>query len=296
LGTQCDGHNSVDQLDLGPSRAAYVWRMTGGSVYGTGIAWELRAAARSGGASTLLDSGLISGTCGFRLPSAPVAATTPIAYLDAGSPCDTSETRFATVDPVTGTRAFAATPAGLVAGAVRDGATIYWLRASSSLNSDSAAIPPGAATCRQAAAKCELVATTPLPSYGDESARRVYPPGDVDLVRSDTGYRWSDGPGGVQLLRPPAHEPCAPSRSAAPIYVSARWSRGKHKIEVYRRDPGQAARRVGITITRSLSSGTFIASPRLTACGRRTTLVYVVTTGTRVSRVSFAVARNPPVR
>jgi hypothetical protein len=45
--------------------------MTGGSVYGTGLVWELRAVPLAGGTAVLLDSGSISGACGFRLPSAP---------------------------------------------------------------------------------------------------------------------------------------------------------------------------------------------------------------------------------
>jgi hypothetical protein len=63
LCTAASQRRSVDELDIGPARATFVWRMTGGAVYGTGISWELRAASLKGGVSTLLDAGLISGTC-----------------------------------------------------------------------------------------------------------------------------------------------------------------------------------------------------------------------------------------
>jgi hypothetical protein len=279
--------DSVDQLDLGPSRVAYVWRMTGGSVYGTGIGWELRAAARAGGPSVLLDSGLISGTCGFRLPSAPSAAASPIAYLDAGAECDVTSTRFATADPVTGGLATAPTP-GLAAAAARDGTTIYWLR----ITGDASRAPvPGAGSCTSAGG-CELVSSS-TPAYAASRPEPRFAPADVDLTRSDTGYRWRRTASGVRVLAPPAHVPCAPSSSPTPLYVSANWSRGRHMVRVSRQDPGHAARAVGGTQKRSLPPGVYISAPRLARCGDRTRITYVVTTGGHAQRISFSIARAP---
>ena len=280
-------HDSIDQLDLGRSRAAYVWRMTGGSVYGIGIVWELRAAALVGGPSTLLDTGLISGTCGFGLPSAASASSSPIAYLDAGADCDVAETRFATIDPVTGARASAATTGGLAAGASRDGATIYWLRVG---NAAVDAPIPGAASCTVANIRCELVAST-TPGYAAEPSRRQASPADVDLARSDTGYRWVRGPAGTQLLRPPARVPCAPSLQAAYVYTSARWSSGRHAVRVLRTDARGRVISVGSPQTRTLPPTVIAHQTRLLRCGDRTRLTYAVTTGRTTQRVSFAVAR-----
>ena len=279
-------HESVDQLDLGPSRAAYVWRMTGGAVYGTGIAWELRAAPLAGGRSTLLDTGLISGTCGFALPSAPTASTSPISYLDARADCDATATSFATADPVSGARATAATPGGLAAAAARDGDTIYWLRVS---GRDPRTPVPGAGACGVATARCELVASS-VPQYAPQPARRQSPPADIAVARSDLGYRWVRGPAGTRLLRPPARVPCAPSQQSSLVYASARWSRGSHTVRVLRRDPGTVARRVGSPLTRSTPAGSPLFS-LLRRCGDRTRLTYVVTSGRATQRVSFAVAR-----
>jgi hypothetical protein len=113
----------------------------------------------------------------------------------------------------------------------------------------------------------------------------------VDLTRSDTGYRWRLTSSGVRVLAPPAHVPCAPSASAAPLYVSAAWSRGRHAVRVLRRDPAQAARPVGSLQKRSLPDGVYIAALRLARCGDRTRITYVITTGGRTERTSFSVAR-----
>lgn len=280
-------HDGVDQLDLGPSRATILWRMTGGSVYGTGVAWELRAAPLKGGRSTLLDSGLISGTCGFRLPSGATAARGPITYLDANAKCDVTTTRLATVDPVTGARRSASTPDGLAVGAVRDGATIYWLRASSTAGD----VPiPGAAACGFASARCELVASS-LPTDVREASRRQGTPADVDLVRSRFGYRWVRGPAGTRLLRPPARMPCALSSQPVDVYVSARWSRGRHAVRVLRSIPRRATRQVAGLQTRSFPDGLHSLT-KLARCGDRMRLTYVVKTGRTTRRVSFDVVRG----
>jgi hypothetical protein len=275
-------HDTVDQLDLGPSRIAYVWNLFGGAVSGIGVATELRSAPLGGSVSTLLDTGLVSGTCGFGLPSAPTAAAAPISYLDARSDCDVAKTSFATVDPVTGIRALAATP-GLAAGAARDGATIYWLR----VTGPPADVPvPGSGSCSVADAACELVASS-APSYAPQPPQLQIPPADVDLARSGLGYKWVSGPDGTRLLRPPATIPCAPSAVPAQFYVSAQWTRGKHTVRVSRKDPGKPAKGIAV-ITRSLPDGLFAAAPpRLQACGDSTRITYTV--GTR--RITFAVAR-----
>ena len=159
-------HETIDQLDLGPA-IAYLWQMVGGSVDGTGIGWELRAATLNGGPSTLLDSGLISGTCGFALPSGATATTGVISYLYARAPCETTTTSFATVNPVTGIRALAPTPGGVAAGAVRDGDTIYWLRVGGSATD----VPvPGGGSCSVATAMCQLVGSS-VPQYVTRRAR-----------------------------------------------------------------------------------------------------------------------------
>ena len=281
-------HDSVDQLDIGPSRAVFLWRLSGGSIGGTGIDWELRAASLKGGRSTLLDVGEISGACGFDLPSAGTAATSDglISYLDAGSACDGTTTRFATIDPVTGARSVAATPGGLAAGAVRDGDTIYWLRTTAS-GSD---VPvPGNGSCRLAAARCELVAST-LPAYASQPSRLQLPAGD-DLLRSGLGYRWVHGPEGVELLRPPARVPCAISSQPAYVYSAVRWTTGRHSVAVLRRDPHRASRLVRTPQTHSDPKVLDAAPTRLVHCGDRTRLTYVVTTAGRSQRASFAVVR-----
>ena len=278
-------HDGVDQLDLGPARAAYVWRMTGGAVYGTGLVWELRAVALIAGArSVLLDAGLISGTCGFSLPSAPNAARSPIAYLDAGSDCDVSATSFATVDPVTGVHGAAPTPGGKAAGAAHDGNAIYWLRTKAATD-----VPvPGALSCTVAIAACELVGSG-VPAYGPARSQNTSPLADIDVVRSGQGYRWVRGPAGTRLLRPPTHIPCAPSRQAAYVSLAARWTGAKRTVRVVRTDPGKRAHAVG---SAGLPSG-LPTSTRLLRCGDRTRLTYVVTSARGGGRVSFRVARNP---
>jgi len=278
-------HDGVDQLDLGPSRAAYVWRMTGGSVYGTGVVWELRAVPLAGGRSVLLDSGLISGACGFGLPSAPNASRNPIAYLDAGADCDVSATQFATANAVTGVHGAAPTPGGKAAGAAHDGSAIYWLRTKATTD-----VPvPGALSCTVATAACELVGSG-VPAYAAAPSRNQSPQADIDIARSGLGYRWVRGPAGTQLLRPPPRVPCAPSQQAAYVYTSARWSAGRHTVRVLRRDPGKAAHFLGSTQTRSNPAGAAGFS-RLVRCGARTRLTYVVKTGRSVQRVTFAIAR-----
>lgn len=282
-------HDSVDQLDVGPARATFLWRLSGGSVGGTGIDWELRAASLKGGQSTLLDSGEISGACGFSLPSAATAETGDglISYLDAGSACDVTATHFATIDPVTGARGVAPTPGGLAVGAVRDGDTIYWLRSSAAATD----VPvPGDGSCSVAGARCELVASS-LPTYAPQPARRQGPSNAVDLVRSGLGYRWVRGPGATELLRPPARIPCAPSLQPAYVYTAARWSHGRHAVQVLRRDGHARARAIRTPQTRSYPHVVDAAATRLVRCGDRTRLTYVVTTGGRSQRVSFAVAR-----
>jgi hypothetical protein len=279
-------HDTVDQLDLGPTRIAYLWNLFGGSVYGIGVASELRSAPLAGGISTLLDSGLVSGTCGFSLPSAATAATSPISYLEAAAPCDVTTTSFATADPGTGIRALAATP-GLAAGAAQDGGTIYWLR----VTGPPADVPvPGGGSCSVAGAGCQLIASS-TPSYATQPARTQIPPADIDLVTSGLGYKWVSGPGGTRLLRPPATIPCAPSSESALVYVSAQWTHGKHAVRVSRQDPHKGAQGVAL-INRSLPTGTYAAFPRLHACGDSTRITYAVTTSGTTQRVSFAVARG----
>jgi|GEM_PF-1350782 len=291
----CDGlcafadvHDSVDQLDIGPSRAVVLWRMTGGAVYGTGLAWELRAGSLKGGQSTLLDTGLISGACGFSLPNGATATAGSISFNDAGSPCDVTETSFVTVDPVTGARGLAPTPGGLAVATARDGDTIFWLRAAAGQTEN---VPiPGSGSCSVATARCELVASS-LPAYAPQPARRQSPPGNIDVIRSGLGYRWVAGPGATQLLRPPARLPCAPSSQPAYVYTAARWSRGRHAVQVLRSDPGKPARNVGSPQTRTNQDGYYTGPLRLERCGSRTRVTYVVKTGGRSQRVSFAVAR-----
>jgi hypothetical protein len=260
--------------------------MVGGSVYGTGIAWEMRAATLDGGRSTLLDAGLISGACGFREPTAPTATSGPIAYLEAGAVCDTTETNFATADPVTGVLALAPTPGGLAATAVRDGNTIYWLR----ITGPAADVPaPGAASCVIPDAACQLVASS-LPNYVIQHARAPESsPADIDVVASGLGYTWLRGPAGVRLLRPPATIPCAPSASAAILYASAQWTRGRHTVVVSRQDPHQPSRGIATT-KRTLPTGVYDYT-KLLACGASIRLTYSVSSGGSTQRVSFAVTR-----
>ena len=278
-------HDGVDQLDLGPSRAAYVWRMTGGAVYGTGLVWELRAVPLAGGRSVLLDSGLLSGACGFGLPSAPNAARNPIAYLDAGADCDVSATQFATADAVTGVHGAAPTPGGKAAGAAHDGNAIYWLRTKATTD-----VPvPGALSCTVASAACELVGSG-VPAYAPAPSRNQSPQAQFDIVRSNMGYRWVRGPAGTRLLRPPTRVPCAPSQQSVFIYAAAQWSGARRTVRVLRRDPGRAAHALGRPITRSMPAGNLSFS-KLLRCGDRTRLTYVVTSARGGGRVSFAVAR-----
>jgi hypothetical protein len=280
-------HRGIDQLDIGPARATFLWRMTGGSVYGVGLVWELRAASLKGGQSTLLDTGLISGACGFGLPSGAGARSNPIAYLDAGADCDVTETRFATVDAVTGTRGQAATPAGLATGVAYDGDTVYWLRVAG----DPSTVPvPGAGSCTFAAARCELVAS-PLPSFEAQPSRRLGSPADVDVVRSGFGYRRVRGPLGTTLLRPPATVPCAPSSQAAFVSTAARWS-GRRTVRTLRRDRSGRVRTVGSLQTRSLPIG-YDTATKLLRCGDSMRVTYVVTKGRASGRMSFSVARAP---
>ena len=287
-------HDSVDQLDIGPKRATFLWRMAGGSVGGTGIDWELRAASLRGGQSTLLEGGEISGACGFNLPSAPTAETADglVSYLAAGSACGTTETHFATIDPVTGGRAVAPAPGGLAVGAVRDGDTIYWLRSSASATD----VPvPGDGSCSAPGARCELIASS-RPAYVQGPARPSGTSGTVDLLRSGLGYRWVRGPGGTQLLRPPARIPCALSSQPAYVYTAARWRTGAHTVGVLRRDAHGAARAIRTPQTSSSARFVDTAGTRLVHCGDRTRLIYVVKSAGGTQRVSFAVARAAPPR
>jgi hypothetical protein len=283
--TAANVYRGVDQLDIGPARATFVWRMVGGGVYGIGIGWELRATSLKGGASTLLGSGLVSGTCGFTLPSAPSALSAPISYLAAGADCDVSETHFATIDPVTGARGSAPAPGGLAAGLARDGETLYWLRLAGPAASISV---PGAGSCIAATARCELV-SSPLPTFEPQPLRPIGGAADTDLVRSDPGYRTVRGPFGVRLVRPPATVPCALSLYAANVYVGATWS-GKRSVQVLRRDGGRVRTVGGAAWTRSVPYGNHHPT-KLRRCGDSTRLTYVVKKGSATARVSFAVRR-----
>lgn len=281
-------HDGVDQLDIGPKRAVFLWRLSGGSVGGTGIDWELRAASLKGGQSTMLEGGEISGACGFQLPSAGSARTGDgvVSFLDAFAPCDVTATRFTTIDPVTGARAAAPAPGGLAVGAARDGDTIYWLRTSAAAQEVAV---PGAGSCSFADAHCELVASS-LTAYESQPPRLAMPAGD-DLLRSGAGYRWVRGPAGVELLRPPARVPCALSSQAAYVFAAARWSRGSHSVGVLRRDAHKPARAIRTPQTRSSPTFVDAVATRLVRCGDHTTLTYVVRSGAGSVRVSFAVAR-----
>ena len=284
LCTGASQRRSVDQLDIGPARAVFVWRMTGGAVYGTGISWELRAASLQGGVSTLLDAGLISGTCGFRLPSAGSALADPITYLDAGADCDVTQTRFATIDAVTGARGSAPAAGGLAAGLARDGDTLYWLR----VTGPGTNVPvPGGGSCSAATAACQLV-SSPLPTFDAQPARSVYPQADVDFARSGLGYRWVRGPFGVRLLRPPASVPCAFSTQSARVQAGATWS-GKRTVRLLRRDRS-GVRQVGSPWTRSVPAS-YHQPTKLARCGDSMRLTYVVTKGSATARVTFRVAR-----
>ncbi|MDX6678896.1 MAG: hypothetical protein QOE31_2948 [Solirubrobacteraceae bacterium] len=279
---------SVDQLDIGPSRAAYLWRMTGGNVYGVGIIWNLYAASLTGGQPTLLDSGLISGACGFGLPSSASARANPILYLDAGAECDVTETRFTSAHAVSGLHGAAPTPGGLAAGAAYDGDTLYWLRVTGS----PADVPvPGAGSCTVAAARCELVSSA-VPAFAAQPLHRQGSPSDDDLVRSGVGYHWVRGPLGTTLLRPPARVPCAPSLAAAYVYTNARWS-GKRVVRALRRDSDGSTRMIGSPQTRSLPTTGASSSTKLLRCGDRIRLTYIVAKGRATGRMSFSVARAP---
>jgi len=278
---------SVDQLDIGPSRAAYVWRMTGGNVYGVGAIWNLYAASLKGGQPTPLDSGVISGACGFSLPSSASARSNPIRYLDAGAECDTTETNFTRADAVTGLHGAAPTPGGLAAGAAYDGDTVYWLRVA---GNPSEVPVPGAASCTFAAARCELVASS-LPAFADQPLRHQGSPSDDDIVRSGVGYPWDRGPLGTTLLRPPARVPCAPSLQAAYVYTSARWS-AKRTVRTLRRDAGGRVRQIGSLQTRSRPMGVN-AITKLLRCGDSIRVTYIVKKGSLTGRMSFSVARSP---
>ena len=140
----------------------------------------------------------------------------------------------------------------------------------------------------------ELVASS-LPAYDPQPSRLQLPAGD-DLVRSGLGYRWVRGPGGVQLLRPPASVPCAPSSQPAYVYTAARWSKGPHRVAVLRRDAHYPARPIGTPQTRSYPNIVQTLPTRLVHCGDHTRLTYVVTTAGRSQRVSFAVARTAAPR
>ncbi|MEY2513580.1 MAG: hypothetical protein QOJ89_938 [bacterium] len=279
---------SVDQLDIGPSRAAYLWRMTGGSVYGIGVIWNLYAASLKGGQPTPLDSGLISGACGFGLPSGASARANPILYLDAGADCDVTETRFTAANAVTGQHGAAPTPGGLATGTAYDGDTVYWLR----IAGDASQVPvPGAGACTFAAARCELVASS-LPAFEDQPLRRQGSPSDDDLVASGLGYRWVRGPLGTTLLRPPSKVPCAPSLQSAYVYTSARWSSGKRVVRTLRRDANGGTREIGSAQTRSLPTGVHTPT-KLLRCGNAIRVTYIVTKGSATGRMSFSVARSP---
>jgi hypothetical protein len=229
---------------------------------------------------------VIGGVCSFSLPSSPTAEAGAISYLEAGAPCGATQTSFATANPATGIRGLAPTPGGLAAAAVRDGNTIYWLRATGS--PDELFVPGGAAGTVPGAG-CELVAS-PVGPYAAEPARDREPEAAVDPVRSDLGYAWVSGPAGTQLLRPPATIPCAPSAETAFVDVAARWSRGRHTVRVSRQDPTGSSRSVAV-FTSSVADGNGSA-PRLGACGDSTRLTYAVSTGHTTQRVSFTVRRQ----
>ena len=279
---------SVDQLDIGPSRVAYLWRMTGGNVYGIGSVWNLYASSLKGGQPTPLESGSISGACGFGLPSGASARVNPILYLDAGADCDVAETRFTSADAVSGRHGAAATPGGLATGAAYDGDTVYWLR----LAGDPSQVPvPGAGSCTFAAARCELVASS-LPAFEDLPLRRQGSPSDDDLVASGLGYRWVRGPLGTTLLRPPAqgavravaavgvrlHERALEQRQARRAHAAPRRERARPPI--------------GSPQTRSLPAG-YHTPTKLLRCGDAIRVTYVVTKGSATGRMSFSVARAP---
>ena len=278
-------HTGFDQLDLGPHGVAYTWEMTGATVDSSGPAWEIRTAGVDGGRSVLLASGYISGACGFALPSAPSAVSSPIRFLDASSSCGAVTTGFGTADPATGKRTSTVTPGGRAMGVAYDATTTYWLR-----------LLPGAreiaipGSCAQPTASCELVASTDPPSTPAGTRLIRGPEAFSDPLLSDAGYRWVRV-GAVDVLAPPRTVPCAPSLYPAVISVSARWTRGSHLVRASQRDPRLGRRQ--IFSTKASLSPTAPDTAQITRCAITTTLTYAVSTGGRTQRVSFPVRRGP---
>ncbi len=272
------GDQSIDQLDLGPAGVAYLWDMQGGQVYGTGVVWNLRLAPVDGGRSQPLDSGLISGTCGYRMPRDASAQADPISYLVTGADCDVTATQFATTAVRSGAHQEGSTPGGVARAGAHDGDTTYWLRTAARTATDTGTPCTG----------CELVASTGTPLQDARPRGRVWADADYDVVRSHAGYSWADGPDGVQLLRPPATIGCAPSRVTVPLFVSARWSRGAHTVTVTR--VGRS--RIGQPITRPQSAGGAAGYTNVRRCGERLRIRYTVQTESRKRSVTYGVRRN----
>ena len=237
--------------------------------------------------STLLDSGLISGACGFGLPELPEREQQPDRLPRRGRRLrrDGDQLR----DDRPGDRcARRRGDARRPRGRRHPRRQHDLLAARRQRHRGRQRADPGAASCTVANAGCELVAS-PAPAYAAQPSRRQSSPADVDIARSDLGYSWVRGPGGTQLLRPPARVPCALSLQAAYVYSAARWTSGRHVVRVLRRDPRGSVISVGAPQTRGLPG--FAHQSRLVRCGDRTRFTYVVTTGRTTQRVSFAVAR-----
>jgi hypothetical protein len=122
----------VDQMDLGPRTLVYLWRANGGDIGGIGPVWQLRQDRLTRPTSALLDSGEISGTCGYALPTAPNALSHGVAWirfsvLDCGFG-DTVDV-FHTVITGAGKPSIRDTTLdGLALSLAIDGADAYWIR------------------------------------------------------------------------------------------------------------------------------------------------------------------------
>jgi hypothetical protein len=142
---------SINQIDLGPRAAAFVWLLDDPAVAGNdGREWQLWLDATASRSAVRLSSGE-AGECALKEPLSPNAVGLGAEWVESTSNCGDppDATTIRTFDWSTnGTRE--ASPAGFVLGLARDGATQWQLRS-----------PGFVVTCLTVRADCELVRADP---------------------------------------------------------------------------------------------------------------------------------------
>jgi hypothetical protein len=170
---RCDPrpYAGADALDLGPRSLAFLWRLSHGSVIGTGVGWELRSDPLSRRRGTLAASGFVGGACGFETPVSPIAVGRSVLFLDRIGRCRTTKTLFEVFHPRRRSRRQAKPSSGFARALARSGRALYWIRGPR----PEPQRPPSGDLCRSAQGACVLVRSRDL-RFKPAPRKKVEPP------------------------------------------------------------------------------------------------------------------------